>query len=615
VSMAAADLAAQSAPAEPINGEGRWTGLATMANRPTIDTGETRNMVPGALRWNGEIQMLTWSPTGEEGHEGGMPVGGIDDVRWEGDNLMVAGFFDASETAQELRRQSLNGMPWKLSINAPGAGSYTVDFGADGSVVETLTDGIFTGALVCAGPASDLTWFKAEPEVAELAIVDLATGEVMPMMASADYPIKPPLVPPAKWFAAPSLDGPTPLTITDEGQIFGHVGDGCHLSQRGCVHIRDATQSRDFRRFNRGQVVVEGGRVNAGQITLVGGHPSGPAGGMLSAAAAEAHYNDTRSAVADVTVGWDDINDLPYFAGALRSDVTPEQIRALTAAGISGDWRLIPGSGDPARQLIALPAVNAPAFGIPRSLVASAYVVDGEVQTLIMGPIVAATPPQAGNAQAAADGGVMIAVFPDPAVAKTLALPTGEPPESLHVTLSYFGSLGTEIDQAGVDTIMQVVTDFASANPTLSGQISGLGRFFAAGRWDVGDQQENVQPFIALVDVPDLSDLQADLDDALEAAGLAPMENHDFCPHVTLAWVGPSDPNPLDTLTPVDVTFSQLSVVVGGQRTDYPLGPSTLEASAAPMLKLALEAIDHRMGGVAQEVLIRQLQRLDEVMS
>jgi hypothetical protein len=101
-----------------------------------------------------------------------------------------------------------------------------------------------------------------------------------------------------------------------------------------------------------------------GQLTLAGGHAS------LEASAVDAarHYDDTGSAIADVTAG-EDRHGI-WVAGALRPSATPEQIRALRASAPSGDWRPING----ALELVAVCQVNVPGFPIARARVASGQV-------------------------------------------------------------------------------------------------------------------------------------------------------------------------------------------------------------------------------------------------
>jgi hypothetical protein len=179
-----------------------------------------------------------------------------------------------------------------------------------------------------------------------------------------------PLCPPSAWFADPELSGPTPMTITDDGRLWGHIAtwDTCHVGFADqCVQPpRSAT---NYAHFTTGEVLCDGGeRVPVGQITMDTGHAPLRANGARAAA----HYDDTGLAVADVAVGEDRFG--VWMAGALRPDVDPVKVRALMCSDVSGDWRRI-GS---ALELVGLLAVNVPGFpklreaeGLVASMVAS----------------------------------------------------------------------------------------------------------------------------------------------------------------------------------------------------------------------------------------------------
>jgi hypothetical protein len=174
-----------------------------------------------------------------------------------------------------------------------------------------------------------------------------------------------PVNPPSTWFEKPVLNGPTPLTVTDEGQVYGHIAswDTDHIGlSRGTKPPRSRS---NYAYFHTGVVkTAEGRDVPVGQLTLAGGHAS------LEASAAEAvrHYDDTASAVADVHAGEDQYGI--FVSGALRPGTSPEQIRSLRASAPSGDWRPIRGS----LELVAVCQVNVPGFPIARARVASGAV-------------------------------------------------------------------------------------------------------------------------------------------------------------------------------------------------------------------------------------------------
>jgi hypothetical protein len=171
-----------------------------------------------------------------------------------------------------------------------------------------------------------------------------------------------PVTPPDDWFQNPQLDAPTPLTVDDDGRVYGHIAtrDVAHIGLPGKVK---APKSRsNYAYFKTGQLVTASGKkVNVGQITLAGGH----APLQADAAAAVAHYDNTASAVVDVNCG-DDKWGI-WVAGALRPEVTPSQLRTLRASAPSGDWRPINGG----LELVACCQVNVPGFPVVRAQVAS----------------------------------------------------------------------------------------------------------------------------------------------------------------------------------------------------------------------------------------------------
>ncbi len=166
---------------------------------------------------------------------------------------------------------------------------------------------------------------------------------------------------PAQWFKDPGLDGPTPMTITEDGYIYGHAAswDTCHIGKDECVTAPHSYT--DYAYFHTGEIITDEGPVAVGQITMRTGHPA------LShdARTAAAHYDNTGTAVADIHMG-EDKHGI-WFAGALRDGLTDEDIRELRAAAISGDWRPM-GVG---LEMVAALAVNTPGFPIPRLALAA----------------------------------------------------------------------------------------------------------------------------------------------------------------------------------------------------------------------------------------------------
>ncbi len=175
-----------------------------------------------------------------------------------------------------------------------------------------------------------------------------------------------PDVPPADWYKNPNFTKLTPMTIDDDGRVYGHIADweSNHIGMAGSTKAPHSPT--DYAYFKTGTIKVDdGSMVNIGQLTLTGGHAPLTA----DSRGAVAHYDDTRSAVADVNVGEDKYGI--WAAGSLRSTVTPDQVRVFRASPLSGDWRVING----AHEMVAACAVNVPGFPIVRARVAGGAVV------------------------------------------------------------------------------------------------------------------------------------------------------------------------------------------------------------------------------------------------
>jgi len=255
----------------------------------------------------------------------------------------------------------------------------------DGEIRETLTEGRVMGVTICPFPAFEGAYIQLDdgtttpqtradaPEAAKELEATVASIVNVDEFGARDCPScvdgaglvasAGPTAPPASWFTNPELDGPTPLTITDDGRVFGHLATWgvCHTGVSGrCVTAPHSKTNYGY--FRTGAVMTaDGSLVSTGPITLGGGHADLP----LSAHAAIAHYDEAGTGVTDVAAG-DDRYGI-WVAGAMRPDVSPEQVRRLRASALSGDWRAVGGN----LELVAALAVNAPGFPIVRAQVAS----------------------------------------------------------------------------------------------------------------------------------------------------------------------------------------------------------------------------------------------------
>jgi hypothetical protein len=179
--------------------------------------------------------------------------------------------------------------------------------------------------------------------------------EEMTLTASASVQL-----PPLEWFQNPMLSGPTPLTVTEDGQVFGHVAvwGTCHVGLPGCV--TPPSSPSEYAYFLVGAERTAGGvTVPVGKLTVGGGHAD-PSAGFV---AATQHYDDVGTAVASVFAGEDDYGI--WVAGRVIPGTPDDRVAELMRSPLSGDWRRIGGT----LELVAAHAVNVPGFPIPRAKV------------------------------------------------------------------------------------------------------------------------------------------------------------------------------------------------------------------------------------------------------
>jgi 2'-5' RNA ligase len=384
----------EASEAEP----GTWSGILIVEG---VESGDGRMFAEGSLRSAPLPLPLMWQKQTDEGHKTAVQAGRIDELWREGNEIWGRGVFDlegedGAEAYRQVQQKFLRGVSGDVDsvkdsdvelVFPKSDGAEPDEFG-DLFATPELTifhRGRLRGATLVQFPAfveasialegqlldAEADVIDDDPAATELTTMDIHEQGVALDDDDEDTPSHladraeltacgcTDTAPPREWFDDPKLSGPTPLTITEDGRIYGHaaVFGTCHTGFAGqCV---TPPRERFHEYFLLGETLTSDGEtVATGTITLGTGHA--PTGGQLTALQAVDHYDHTGTAVADVATGEDKYG--LWFSGALRPGLSPVRLRSLRAAKLSGDWRRF-GNG---LRLIALLAVNVPGFPVPR---------------------------------------------------------------------------------------------------------------------------------------------------------------------------------------------------------------------------------------------------------
>jgi len=332
-----------------------------------VPTGDGRIIDPAGGSSRDLPLPLSWQQLSDDGHGGSQVVARIETLRIADGMVTATG-------------SMLESAPWEVveqleaGIIGPSVDLDDVEYVMDAEERIVVTRWRVAGATLVAIPAFPDVSLTLDPLPAEPMGVDApepatgVTGDYEFLMASAAVTK---VLPPLEWFAKPDLDQLTPLTVSDTGRVFGHIGgrDTCHVGLPGCV--TPPMGHSDYSHFH-----VSAQEVQGGGLLPVGTLVAGPrhADPQLAFRAAQDHYDDVDAAVAKVVAGEDEFGI--WVAGWILPDARPEAVEVFKSSPVSGDWRWIGGQ----LELIAVCSVNTPGFPVPRARVAFSY---GAQRTLI----------------------------------------------------------------------------------------------------------------------------------------------------------------------------------------------------------------------------------------
>ena len=214
--------------------------------------------------------------------------------------------------------------------------------------------------LACATAGTWLPDPEREFTVMMPALEFAASEDGQALVAAAATPARPSRA----WFETQEPPGKMPLTITEEGRVYGHLAtwDSCHTGfLPSCVP--PPKSASNYARFHVGEIDTDDGVVNVGVLMQsdLGGH----ADRRLSASAARIHYDKTGMVGAYLRVV--DGQHGIWAAGVLNPDLSDAQAEAmrrkLRLHPPSGDWRPMDGG----YELICAFSVPVPGFNTPRA--------------------------------------------------------------------------------------------------------------------------------------------------------------------------------------------------------------------------------------------------------
>lgn len=359
------------------SGEGvkefQWQGPIAFEG---ILTGDKRFFKPGSIEWD-EANLpipFRWQKQSVPGHTGAVPIGRVDHIERKIDGTIYAyGVIIPSlnEEAAEYLRLIESGVASGVSVDGDSAIFDTEEM-SDGTTRVGFTQMRLRSLTAVDIPAFNEAQVDLVEDKEELSREKpkKKMGWMYHITAAAGAPIKPPV----EWFQDPELEEPTPITITQHGEVFGHLAlfGTCHIGLPGCT---TPPKGSSYTYFHTGELETETGElVDIGHLTFRVGHADVKASARAAADHYMSHYDNVNTVAADVRVGEDEFG--VWIAGALRPHLTDEDVRAFRAAPLSGDWRRIAGK----LELVGALCVNVPGFPVPRT---RTLVASGETETFI----------------------------------------------------------------------------------------------------------------------------------------------------------------------------------------------------------------------------------------
>ena len=381
-------------------GAAMWEGILAFEGAPTDDR---RYLMPGEISHRELPLSLMVMTITDEGHKGAQLGGKINEIwREEREDGVVEiwgrGPFDSSEFGKEAARLVSEEFLTGVSIDLAVTEVLTLDpetyepvdqeaLGLEELLAADFITGV-KGSIMGATLVPFAAFEDTRVTVVTASAMHVVEGaswvndqaERFAALVAAAGPVKPP----RGWFEDPLLTELTPLTITKDGRVYGHLADwdGCHTGFQG-VCVPPFRSYTNYAYFNVGEIETDTGEcMPCGKIMFCmegNGHAS--VDESMGVEQVQRYYDDATKVGAFVRAGADRFGT--WLAGALRPGLNDIEVQHLRTHPPSGDWRPIKGGPS---ELVAAFSVPVPGFPISRgrALVASA---GGDITAIISGPL------------------------------------------------------------------------------------------------------------------------------------------------------------------------------------------------------------------------------------
>ena len=343
-----------------------FVSVAVVEDELARDGDFNRVIAAGAIRFDSTPIPLLYA------HDSDQVIGRVDS------------FYQLSEASQEIKErvmlESMGAASADMSKVWIAEGYFSADATEHVDLVEKrMSRGVSVGAGQADYEETDDAFMFTDFQVVELSVTALpAIGSAVIWMADTEFVEIPereqsltmfgaaknslniPVRPPSSWFDLPDFewgefDNVDVLHADNNGRFIGYLGfHGVpHGSFKGKKVYMPKEKSHDF--FHLKSVTCEDGtKVLTGTITFDTEHSAkGSTPEQI-----KKHFEKTGWVAADVRI----IDDgKGYLAvGALRPEITENQIREINGSCLSGEWEPEPGKTE--NRLRAIAAVNIPAF-------------------------------------------------------------------------------------------------------------------------------------------------------------------------------------------------------------------------------------------------------------